>query len=161
MEQMAIWTWSEELWTTVTGLHTVFQRLEGGEMSDVILTPEYLRKLGEGIREQIIASLSPKQRLAGLSLKEIIAQLPPEELKEIVAQLPPKEILEELPPQTILAHYPAEQLLASLDPEQRLAGLDPAVIEAYLEKQQEQTVKAPRKATTTARSKTKKRANAS
>ena len=84
IEQMAIWTWSEELWATVSGLHTVFQRLEGGAMSDYNLTPEYLRKLGEGMRDQIMATLSPEERLAGL------------------------------PPEVILSHFSPEQLLAGL-----------------------------------------------
>ena len=87
IEQMAIWTWSEELWATVSGLHTVFQRLEGGAMSDYNLTPEYLRKLGEGMRDQIMATLSPEERLAGL------------------------------PPEVILSHFSPEQLLAGLAPE--------------------------------------------
>lgn len=116
MERLAIWNWSEELWATVNGLHTVFQQLEGGAMKQTALTPEYLCKLGEGIREQILASLSPEQRLAGLSPKEILGQVPP------------------------------EQLLAELPPEQRLAGLDRATIEAYLQQQEAEATKPTPKA---------------
>jgi hypothetical protein len=61
---MAVWNWSEELWATVNGLHTLFQQLEGGAMKQKALTPESLRKLGEGMREQILATLSPKEILA-------------------------------------------------------------------------------------------------
>lgn len=61
---MAVWNWLEELWATVNGLHTLFQQLEGGAMKQKALTPESLRKLGEGMREQILATLSPKEILA-------------------------------------------------------------------------------------------------
>jgi hypothetical protein len=125
MERMAIWQWSEELWATVNGLHTVLRRLDGGAMKQTALTPEYLRKLGEGMRDQILASLSPEQRLAGLSPKEILAQVPPEQL---------------------LAELAPEQLLAGLAPEQRLAGLDRATIEAYLQQQEAAAAKPTGKA---------------
>lgn len=75
MNQMKLWKWPQELWATVNGLQTVFQNLEGEEMKTPVLTPEYLRKLGEGMREQIIASLSLEDRLAGLAPEVIEAYL--------------------------------------------------------------------------------------
>jgi hypothetical protein len=80
INQMKLWNWSEELWATVNGLQTVFQRLEGEEMKAApVLTPEYLRKLGEGMREQIIATLSVEERLAGTAPEDRLAGIAPED----------------------------------------------------------------------------------
>lgn len=64
MERIAVWNWWEELWAIVNGLHTVFQQLEGGAMKQTAVTPESLRKPGEGMRKQILTTLSPKEILA-------------------------------------------------------------------------------------------------
>lgn len=138
IDEMKIWTWSEALWATVSGLRSIYHRLEGGEMKDVILTPEYLRKLGEGIRDSIIASLTPEQRLGGMSVEAIVAQLTPEQL---------------------LAKFGPEQLLAKLNPEQRLAGLDPEVIEGYLRKQKQAEEAHPHHSKPSTRRKPKKTAS--
>lgn len=79
INRLKLWNWSEELWATVSGLQTVFQRLEGDEMKAPVLTPEYLRELGKGMREQIIATLSLEERLAGLAPEDRLAGLAPEE----------------------------------------------------------------------------------
>jgi hypothetical protein len=113
IERLNIWDWSEELWTTLSGLHSVFQQLEGvTAMKEMTLTPEYLRKLGEGMRQQIIATLSPAQRLEGLA---------------------PAQRLEGLDAETVLAYFAPAQLLEKLAPE---------VIEEYL-RQRKQAANAP------------------
>jgi hypothetical protein len=117
IERLNIWNWSEELWTTLSGLHSVFQQLEGATpMKEIALTPEYLRKLGEGMRQQIIATLSPAQRLEGLA---------------------PAQRLEGLAPAQRLEGLDAETVLTYFAPEQLLEKLDPAVIEEYLRQRQQ------------------------
>ncbi len=118
INQMKLWNWSEELWATMSGLQSVFQRLEGEEMKETILTPEYLRKLGEGMRQEILATITPEdlKKMGEVTRQQLIATLSPEER---------------------LAGLDPEERLAGLDPEERLAGLDPTVIEAYLRQQQQ------------------------
>jgi hypothetical protein len=119
LDRLQVWQWSEELWATVNGLHTVMQQLEGDTMKTppFALTPEYLRKLGAGMRREIIATLTP----------EDLENLAPETRQRLLANLSPAERLAGLDP--------AERL-ANLSPAERLAGLDPAVIKAYLRQQE-------------------------
>ena len=63
--------------------------------------------------KKMLASLTPEQRLAGLSARERVAGLPAE------------EILERYSPEQRLAGLPAEEILERYSPEQRLAGLRP------------------------------------
>ena len=48
-------------------------------MKQTALTPEYLRELGEGMSEQILASLSPKEILAHVLPEQLLAELAPEQ----------------------------------------------------------------------------------
>ncbi len=68
------------------------------------------KEMGQ-IWRDLLASLPPEERLAGLSLEQRLAGLPPEER---LAGLSPKERLAGLPP---------EERLAGLSPKERLAGL--------------------------------------
>ena len=81
----------------------------------------------------IVATLPPEVRLAGLSIEERIEGVSPEQMqqawRDIRAALPPKERLEGLSPSEILEHTPIDKLLASISPEQLLQVLAPEQLE--------------------------------
>src|SRR5262249_30698861 len=69
-------------------------------------------------------------------VKEHLHELSPEDRREVVQSLPPEERLAGLPPQQILAALPPEEqeeALQALPPERRLAGLSAEQIRQYLD----------------------------
>jgi hypothetical protein len=137
INQMDLWHQSPELWTTISGLQSIFQRLEGGEMQETTLTPEYLRKLGEGMRQQILATVSPEdvKKMGEGMRQQILATVSPEDVKKM-GEGTRQQILAALSTEERLAGLAPQERLAGLAPQERLAGLDPEVIEEYLRQQQ-------------------------
>jgi len=82
---------------------------------------------------QIIAYLTPEERLAGLGPEERLADLT---VEQRLAGLGPEERLADLTVEQRLAGLEPEQRLADLTPEQRLAGLEPEQRLAGLEPEQ-------------------------
>jgi hypothetical protein len=76
------------------------------------------------VLREIVASMSPEERLAGLSAEEVLQGLTPQHdelkhvLREIVAAMPPEERLEGLSAQERLEGLSAEERLRGLAPEQ-------------------------------------------
>jgi len=58
-------------------------------MKETTLTPEYLRKLDEETRQEILATLAPEERLAGLDPAVIEAYLRQQQAQDAAAH-PPK-----------------------------------------------------------------------
>ena len=79
-----------------------------------ILTPEKIMEIGEEIRQRVLETASPEEKLAGLDPEERLAGLEP---RERLAGLEPQERLAGLEPQ---------ERLAGLEPQERLAGLTDA-----------------------------------
>ena len=65
-----------------------------------MLTPDKIMEIGEKIRQRVLETATPEEKLAGLDPQEILARLDPQ---EILARLDPQEILARLDPQEILA----------------------------------------------------------
>lgn len=116
--------WSEQLWNIIFTLRTLWG-IKGDEMSEV-LTLERILEIGEQVRKQVMAGISPEKQLSELS---------PAELQRLLTKN------EQIRKQAI-ANAPPEDRLAGLAPEDRLVGLSPeeckaliAQIEAYLQQQ--------------------------
>ena len=84
------------------------------------LTPETVMEYGKRIREFIIETGTPEERLAGLSPDEILARFSPD---EILARFSLDERLTGLSP---------DERLTGLSPDERLTGLSPDEIRAGL-----------------------------
>ena len=95
------------------------------------LTPERVMEYGKRIRELIIETGTPEERLAGLSPEEILARFSLDERlaglspDEILARFSPDEILSGLSPDEILARFSLDERLTGLSPDERLTGLSP------------------------------------
>jgi len=115
----------EELWQFLFGLQRQWQQ-RGGEMSNLTidemimeegLTPELLIESGREWREFLLASMTPEERLAGLSEVDLLRLIEGDEQirKQIIANAPP------------------EERLAGMAPEERLAGMAPEELTILLE----------------------------
>jgi hypothetical protein len=133
LDQVNVANWSPTLGEMVAGLYSVFQVQEEDEMKEIVITPEYIRKLGKEAQKTILATVPSDQRLLGLAPEERMAGLAPEER---------------------MAGLAPEERMAGLAPEERMAGLDLAVIEAYLrQRRQEEERRSAAKQPTTPRKK--------
>jgi hypothetical protein len=79
------------------------------------LTAEEVLKIGKGMRDALLATLTPAQRLAGLAPEDRLAGLAPEEQQALAAKLSP------------------ENRLVGLSPEDRLVGLSPVELAKLME----------------------------
>lgn len=80
------WTkWPAEFWMLLFGLQKVYQ-LEGVSMPKNLNLEDVL-ELGEEMRQQVIASATPEERLRGLEPEERLHGLEPEELQTLLKQL--------------------------------------------------------------------------
>lgn len=126
-------TASETVWDLVAGLRTQFEKREddmGKTKIQEPLTPESVIKMGREMRQFVLGTLSPRERLAGLTaeeLKSLFAAATPEERKTLFAAATPED---------------RKALFAAATPEERLAGLSPEElaelmhqIEVYLRQQ--------------------------
>ena len=97
---------SETLWEYVMGLRNRLTQKEGASMSIATsegLTTEEVLKIGKRMRDALLATLTPEDRLAGLAPEDRLAGLAPEDR------------------------------LAGLAPEDRLVGLTPAELAKLME----------------------------
>ena len=99
------------------------------------LTTEKMMEYSKRIQELIIESGTIEQRLAGLSLGEILASLTPQDL---LAPLSPQERLAGLTLDEILSTLSPKEILAGLTPDQRLKGLNSAQRRELLRRLQEE-----------------------
>ena len=97
------------------------------------LTPETIKQIGKQMRQALLATLTPAERLAGLAPEDRLAGLAPEDRLAGLAQNERQQVVAGLAP---------EERLAGLGPEERLAGLAPdklaelfAHLEEWLSKQ--------------------------
>jgi hypothetical protein len=134
LEQVGATKWSPEVGEIIMGLQTVLQKQEEGTMKEVVISPEYVKKIGKEMQKSVLASLTPEL---------------------LLARLTPDQILEKLSLEQRLAGLNAEQRLAGLNAEQRLAGLETEVIEAYLQQRRKATEQANTKKKPVARRKSK------
>ena len=134
---------SDELWQFLFGLQQQW-RQKGGTVNnpttdelllDEGLTPEDLIESGRELRELLLASMTPEERLSGLSEADILRLWDRNEKirKQVIARTDPEEWLAGLAPEERLAGLAPEQRLAGLAPEQRLAGLNQEELATLLE----------------------------
>ena len=97
--------------------------LKGEHSMTEILTPEKIMEIGEEIRQRVLETATPEEKLAGLDPEERLAGLEPQER---LAGLEPQERLEGLEPQERLAGLEPQERLEGLEPQERLAGLTDA-----------------------------------
>ena len=92
-------TISPQLHAYVFGLQETLEVKGESNMAEM-LTPDKIMEIGEKIRQRVLETATPEEKLAGLDPQEILAGLDPQ---EILARLDPQEILARLDPQEILA----------------------------------------------------------
>jgi hypothetical protein len=115
MEAIGWQQMSETLWEYVMGLRDRLTQKEGASMSIATsegLTAEEVLKIGKRMRDALLATLTPEDRLAGLAPEDRLAGLAPEDR---------------------LAGLAPEDRLAGLAPEDRLVGLTPAELAKLME----------------------------
>ena len=80
----------DSLWEFVIGLHERIDA-QGGNMTEIVtsegLTPERIMAIGKKVRQSLLATLTPEERLAGLAPKERLEGLAPAELSELVKEI--------------------------------------------------------------------------
>ncbi|MDM8535357.1 hypothetical protein QUF70_01240 [Desulfobacterales bacterium HSG17] len=59
----------------------------GGKEMDIEITPDDVMKLGKKWQIAILSGIKPKDRLAGLELKDILAEFTPEEIETCLEKL--------------------------------------------------------------------------
>lgn len=125
---------SDELWNFLYGLQQQWQQ-KGGNMKNLTtdellleeeLTPEDLIESGREWRDIFLASMTPEERLAGVSGADILHLFEQDEqiLRDVMAKVPP------------------EERLAGMAPEERLAGMAPeemAILHEQIERQLRQS----------------------
>ena len=121
-------TMSPQLHAYMFGLQETLEVKGGRDMAEM-LTPDKIMEIGEKIRQRVLETATPEERVAGLDPQERVAGLDP---RERLAGLDPQEILAGLDPQERVAGLDPRERLAGLDPQEILAGLDPQEILAGL-----------------------------
>lgn len=89
----------ESLWEFVIGLHERIN-LKGDNMAEVVtsegLTPERIMAIGKRVRQSLLATLTPEERLAGLAPRERLEGLAPRERLEGLAPAELSELVKEI-----------------------------------------------------------------
>ncbi len=89
----------DSLWEFVIGLHERIN-VQGDNMTEVIasegLTPEKIMALGKKVRQSLLATLTPEERLAGLAPRERLEGLAPRERLEGLAPAELSELVKEI-----------------------------------------------------------------
>lgn len=95
---------------------------------------EGLEPLIEALENNMLAALSTKKRLQGLSAHEIITVVHPE---NFITEFKPEFIAKQFKPEVIISQYKPEEVIAQYKPEELMKQLNPEDMVAYLQRLKE------------------------